>query len=328
MDLDIVYCNGGAPIAFNEEEQKKFDAWTSELNQSWADEARQEAEVVYRYAQEKPAWFRSAERSARNFVQGLGLTAAKGTRIILTDIPGGELNQRVFNTDDEEKNLSADALYNQRIGIIVKAERAAAAYDMWGKIAIGKLLVHELTHSAEQHGPVHYSWNGEGWDMDFRQGLMTGDGTTMFGNFFIEAIPEFNAGLYVRRQLDPSCPLAPDTHLPAGSLPYHFTAYNPPKAQRRLAGPEGYAIELLAKAADRPGMVGAGTFLRSAFDTYSTHAPTRLAGLRAFARNIDSVEPGLYPRLRALTYGYDQFREGLQMVDSAVHADDTAERAA
>lgn len=318
-ELAIVYSNQGRLMELSGDERISYVEWTKHLNREWRKSAQDEVARLRANQVEKPTWFVSAERSARGFIAGLGLTAAKGCHVSLVDIVSSEQENAVSMNQDPQ--LRWDAYHSRHYGIVFRKEAAMASYEKWGKLGIGKLLAHELTHAAQGVSPVvYYNWNGDGWDSLYRQGLSLNACEQEYGRFFTEGIPEFNAGLYVRRMLHGrNTPLIPQDSLSNGKqLPEHFRNYNVPKQQITLAGPDGYSIELLAAGAEKMGIVPASTFMQSAYDTYSPDAHTRLLGHRNFARTLDAIRPGLYKELRDLQHGLADWQVGLAAVRSAV----------
>lgn len=269
---------------------------------------------------EKPAWFREQECSARDFVQKLGLSAAKGTQITVVDASSPEVAKQLFTWDSS--TMYTQAYYCYPYGVVVRGAMLELAQQAAQPQAIAKLLVHELVHAAEQFGPKYYQYynkQSQTWETRFRQGFITQDDRTVDrGAFFSEAFAEYAAGLYTRRLEQPDCGLIDTTIPPSPELPSHYLQHNVDTGTPCNEGPDAYALEVIACHLERESIMGAEDFIRSALGAYSLDATTRLAGLRILAHGVNRVQSGLYSQLRDLPHESDAWQRGLELVLGAL----------
>lgn len=299
----------------------ELESWRTRANEVLTTKAQEKVAFMRQFVVEKPDWFVSAERSARQFVKNLGLRACQGTQITLLDVSKPDDLQVIFPSNDEQKQISADAQSSHYHGIVMRYDRAQQAYDQKGRITIGHVLTHELTHSAEWLSPTVINFYDSGnntWLQDSRQGpILNMDGSVQ-GLFYSEGLAEFNAGLYSRRQEQPDCFPVSITDAPSVELPKHYADHRPEKGTPYVAGPDGYSMELFAWGIQERGIATTEDFVRVAHNTYSEVADIRLNGFRTFAKYINAVRPGLYRDLRTLEYGHQTWQEGLEMVYETV----------
>lgn len=319
-NFDIYFCdekgslerpNGIAP--------EKINKWRKSGNSAWTKNVRAEVALLQKYVVEKPDWLISAERSARRFVRGLGLEACRGAQVTLVDVTNPDDVKKIFPYDNDV--TSTDAQNSYYYGILLRQDRTRLAYAHKGRVAVGRTIVHELTHAAEWQSPTvlnFYDSEADTWVMASRQGQMLNLGGTSYGQFFSEGVAEFNAGLFTRRQQHPNCPIVSITDCPTLELPAYYSDYRPDKGVPYVVGPDGYGVELLAWGMQEKGVTSAEDFISKAHATYSQDPSVRLDGLRRFATHVDAIRPGLYRDLRNLEYGHQAWQEGLRMIHEAV----------
>ncbi len=277
-DIEIMYCHNGAPIELDSEDRRqKWEGAARAANDQWKEAAKNEARILSTGQVDKPDWFRSAERSARKFVRGLGLEACRGVQVSLIDISTPELQEA------SRLDMEWDAFHSRNFGVVVRDKAAQAVYEKSGRVGIGQWLSHELTHAAQMSGPALYTNFVDGtWRDHYRTGLSLMDADDMYGQFFTEAIAEYNAGLYARRAAQADEPLASVDALSTSELPEHYTLAAIKKSEPGVNGPDGWAIELVAAWHEQMTPGGAAAFMGHAYDTYSIDADRRLAGHRGF----------------------------------------------
>jgi len=319
--LDIQYLDGSVRLPHSSRPYTESDiaAWRAEHLQDWSASARLRTAAAQVYAVKKPEWFRSAERSARRFVRGLGLEGCRGAQVTLVDIHSTEQAASVFSYESDD--ISPDAETNYFNGTVVRLDRISALRDV-SKLAVGSLLVHELTHAAEWLNPVIYlgnaDKNGELLIRASRMGHTVITDSIPQGLFFAEGIAEFNAGLYVRKQQDRNSPLISIAGRPSIELPDHY--FQNPARDFHVSGRDGYSIELLAWGVENKQITSSENFINTTYASYSPNPSERLRGFRGFATYVDSIRRGLYTDLRALSYGQEDWEQGYQMVHEAVIA--------
>lgn len=320
-EYQFVFC-GHENLANGKYTQDYIDEMSAQSNRYWTNQARQMTSVISQGQVEKPEWFREQERSARRFVDSLGLVAARGTQITIVDPRTTKIAKAAFPWD--EPNFKAKAMHWPRNGILIRNTIVDLAEAKTEPEAVGKILAHELVHAAEYCDTNYYQQyhkKSKKWRAHHRSGFSTKRADeTERGMFYDEAVAEYVAGLYTRRLDDPQSELVSIDDEPSSDLPAHYTDYvvslgNPP-----VAGPDGYSIEMLAWGAEQKGVCSRDDFIAAALGTYSLDKTVRLASYRHFARAIDAVQPGLYPHLRDLKYGRESWREAQKTVYEALQS--------
>lgn len=325
-DYRLRYFSNERECYLEDEHMANVREWQEARNQRWNEGRRKEAAEFGQYCIEKPDWFMSAERSARGFVKGLGMAAARGTQISLLQVDDPEAEMEIFGAPHVKKLV--DAYYLPHLGIAVRNSYAELAYSAKGKLAIGQLLVHELVHSAEaRQKTISYIYNPETkkWGMQYRQGftLSLADKKSKHhrGEFFTEGTAEYISGLYIRSKVDKENTYFDEKAVKSNRLPSHYATYRPDKGYPYTSGPDGFALEIVAATLERRGIVPAEAYARSILATYSEDYQTRLQGFRDFARYTNQVRPGLYTELQKLKYSRRSWINGLRLVIDAAQAE-------
>lgn len=262
---------------------------------------KRELSLILENRIDKPDWFSRQESRARKFVKTLGLTAAAGAQITLVDPKTKEYNTELFGTSSG--GIAGQAITCHRTGVLVRNEFVYLASLHKKPDAVGQMIVHELVHAAEPFGPEYYRLHNSNTGVDdtaFRQGFMTEvDGSIARGKFFAEAMPEYAAGLYVRRMEDPGCDLVPDVIPVQDNLPDYYTRFNfPPLNNTNGEALNAYALGLIAQQAEVNGTMPRNEFMRRVLGAYSVDSSERIDGLRTLARGTNSLQKGLYAQLR------------------------------
>jgi hypothetical protein len=272
-----------------QEVQQRTDA----MNARFTRQALVDFAIIRDNRVEKPAWFRREERSVRQFVQQeLGLVAVKGTQITILDSEASAATKALFPWDVPGE-VYTQGFSSHLYGVVIRHAMLEMAQQQAVPQAIGKLLVHELVHSAEPYGPDYYQCydtrRGE-WGTGFRQGFMTQvDGEIDRGMFFAEGLAEFAAGLYVRRRDDPTSSLVSMNSEWSSVLPAHYEQDNVDTGVSYFEGPDAYALECVARALEERAVMKSDDFIRSLLDAYSLEQVVRLRGLRTLAYGFNKV---------------------------------------
>lgn len=294
------------------------------INQAWNKSARTQLARVMEFAVPKPPWFLTAETRARQFVRGLGLLAAKGQQVILAEVDGLEQSRQIFGHDSEM--YTTDAQCDKYFGVVMRYSLAKQAQQQGKSLVISAILAHELVHSAEyvekSIAQIYDPVVGD-WSISQRAGFHIGEKTAsgqviQKGAFFDEGVAEYAAGLLFRRAKDPACNLVSFDELPTAELPNHYLEIQLDKGTPYAAGPDAYAMELLAWGAQKKGVIAADDFIGALLASHSQDKSTRLKAFRTVASSTDAVKPGLYPYLRDLAYTRENWQNGLTAVYDAV----------
>jgi hypothetical protein len=258
---------------------------------------------------DSPRWLGDLERDARRFLGSLGFTNLKPIQLIRE---GDELEEIGFQKVGETDSVVAltDPFYDK---IYVRQEKAAEMLRREGPISTGALLVHELAHdTASKIDVLAVQLQGDDAIMLHRSGfgIMDSKGNPQ-GLFLEEGFAHFMTGWYVRTKKVDSLTVISRSE-PSMEVPgyYHISD------ELQVAGPDGYAIELLAYGIEQKGIMPASAFVATMLETRSPD--TRTVALRTFAQAIDALRPGLYKNLRELQYSPEQWHAGLSMVHDAV----------
>jgi len=289
-------------------------------NREWTARAKDRISTISQGRVEKPSWFKEQESNARSFVSSLGLVGAKGTQITVVNPHTPEINKAAFSMDSDDR--IAKGMNWQHEGIMIRDLVLDEASKMEKPEITGKIMAHELVHSAEFYDNKFYNRfdkQTRKWRRDFRQGFQTkSKNTANRGMFYAEAVAEYVGGLYVRRGQDSDCELVSVDMPLADTLPEHYADYEVDFGVPAIAGPDGYAMELLAWGVEQKGIIDRDSFIRSALGTYSLDAAVRLPSYRQFASSIDGLEKGLYVHLRDLEYGHESWQAAQAKVHSVV----------
>lgn len=211
---------------------------------------------------------------------------------------------------------------NPFYGIVIRQAMLNMAREQAIPHAMSRLLVHELVHTAESHGPLYrvYNPNSNEWSADFRQGFMTrAPGSLERGAYFSEGSAEFAAGFYTRRLDDPTCALVDISGEMTATLPEHYKKLNVDTGVPMTEGPDAYTLELIARTLQERSIMKADDFIHSVLGGYSLSAVTRLEGYRTLAFGVNLVQPGLYAKLRDIPRAAGAWQQGLDMTLNALN---------
>lgn len=329
-NLQLVYCDEkGEYVQQGKYTAEEMAEESADINARYNHRALQTMATIHATRVEKPGWFKHQERLARQFIyQELGLVAAKGTQITVVDSDSSpEAHKQLFGNMDVPGKIYYHGYHHSSEGIVIRNSILDMAQQQQNPTAIGKLLVHELTHAAtpvSQRSYHRYDHASDSWSGAFRQGVMTEkpDGSPR-GGFFNEGLAEFCAGFYVRRLNDPTCSLVDDGPMRA-ELPLHYRSHNVDTGVPLNEGPDAYALELIARTVGRKGELSPDEYMQRLLGVYSVHEATRLSGYRALAHGVNQVQPGLYRQLRDLPAGATNWQTGLDMVLDALSIERTS----
>lgn len=257
--------------------------------------------TVYYHGVEKNENFLQQENAAREFWKDLGFEELPEVYLIENE-PKDHINIR--------QKPTTIACYHSLLNIIVmREERVSELQDAGDRLVVAKALVHEFAHATNpqkylgvraikgEEFPWYYGRSG--FDMNVKNEAQ--------GSFYEEGFAEFMASRYVRLLDGDVRPIGIDDE-PRRELPSYFR-------QADLAmtcGPDGYAMELIGYGLDKRGTMSAGQFVELLLDTRKDE--TQVDALRAFARAVESLQPGLYTKLRKLNYGKETWREACDLV--------------
>lgn len=244
--------------------------------------------------------FRTAVCDARDFLSTLGLghtatshlISAEGRRSI------GVEWKASFSGASNQIHLFADTLQD-----LAREE---------GDESLAATLVHEgihVTRAKRTLGLTRYPDEQPHWISRF--GFKVLKKGVECGVFYEEGLAEYAAGLYRRRKADPkgSFISLSQTEYPSDRIPDHYST------NMQVAGPDGYAIELLAYGIERKGIAEADVFIQSLLS--SRRQASAVESLRAVAHMINALRPGLYTELRSLQYSREEWRHGLSLAYEA-----------
>jgi hypothetical protein len=269
--------------------------------------------VIKKLAVEKPEWFKSCEVDARKFLSEFDLDVSCPVYLLKE----GRLLRQI-DIDDPAVVASYDSFTNR---VYVRKKRIDEWRDRYGTDFATSGLVHEMAHGTAlpvTNFAVHKFGNGdEDVTVNFRSGWSTNSRQGELGTFYEEAFAKYVAGLYRRRCIDPGASLVSICGNPNLELPPHFNYECSNNGERRMtAGPDGYAIELLAYGVEQKGIMRASDFIRNMFA--GRNRDTETEALRVHAWAIEQLEPGLYVYLRGLEYSSENWLEGLRRVHDIV----------
>lgn len=301
-----------AEACFYDEAGRRTDYPSTPLHQEYAEAIEgygAECDAIADdMAIEKPAWFTEAEADARDFIGTLGFEPRHPIHLL-----GEHKDISEAGFDDELMIAVANPFDNC---IFVRAKRMEMVSDRGGETLVASYLVHELAHvAAERIGLIAFKQRGEEMKASFRTGFITtaGDELTR-GTFFEEGFAHFLAGWY-RRARDSDYQSVVDV---ADNPPLVVPSHLQPPDPAMTAGPDGYAMELLAWGAQRRSLMSGSGFVSIMLET--RRSETQTDALRAFAQTIEAIRPGLYGELSQLQYGKAAWQIGLQAVHRAITA--------
>lgn len=301
FDLCIFDSAGKRVTEADEEYEQPLKVINDYLTQKLGENAAQLAQ--YEIADESGIFTESAEE-AEKFLLTLGLRSNASFHSISRE--GREALEVEWQASYCEVNNQID-LY---------ADKLIETRRNFGSTALRAIFVHECIHATKPRGSFGLSNFPKGSTRWIQRGGFQVLNTSgdVYGGFYEEGFAEYIAGLYTRRENDPTASMisVPTDELPPIELPSHY------RSEAKVAGFDGYAIELLAYGLERKGIAGADTLI-NAFIA-SRHKETEASSLRTIARLIDQVKPGLYTELQKLKYGREEWQHGLSLVYEAVTA--------
>jgi hypothetical protein len=178
-------------------------------------------------------------------------------------------------------------------------------------------LVHELAHLAGGSTQT-ISVHNEGAKHPYsklRSGFVVGADRKPFvrGTFYEEGFATFMSGWYKRTLENPLAPAVPAPgESPSLQTPDYYRF-----RKNSISGPDGYAIELLARGLQTRKIMSATEYVAVMLE--SRRPETRTAALRIFAQAIEAVRPGLYTDLQNLQYGRKPLKRALKLVLEATN---------
>lgn len=252
-----------------------------------------------------PNWFAEADNSARAFMGSLGFTCL---RVMVLYPENEELLEEYSLTGSTIAIADPFLPY-----LAVRHKKAEALYQVGGQEMVGALIVHELSHDTTSTlDRIVVRDKGDGAQWVYRTGLATVDTrNNVRGDFLEEGFAHYLFGWY-RRSLraDYTMRVLGIAGMPEPVVPDYYLS-----SVAKTAGPDGYAIELLAWGLEQHGHMSANDFIGTLLD--SRRLETRTVALRAIAQAINKLQPGLYMALSRLTYSVDDWNRGLGMVHDA-----------
>jgi hypothetical protein len=258
---------------------------------------------IDRFGVEKNATFVQQEESARDYLKSLGF----------------DISVDVYLVDDDpddvvgicEVETTSAIVISEVDGIFIRQSRLCELGMYDNPTTIGRLIVHELAHATQSFDRfnIYVGVPKPGTYKEYyRCGFHVSNGRETQGVFYEEGFADFVASRY-QRMLDNDNRAIGIDSTPDLALPYYFQKLDPEK----VPGPDGYAMELIAYGLDRKGIMTPDTFVDLLLDT--RRPETQLVALRAFARSVEALEPGLYKMLQTMEYG----KENWEIACSYVH---------
>jgi hypothetical protein len=242
---------------------------------------------------EKPDWFIEAEDEARDFVGSHALQ----NDFAITLLPEKDWKDAVSN--DSTKAIS----YSTTGDIFVNERLITQTHEQAGLPQVGGTLVHELIHSTATIDTVTIrKRSDESYTTSYRSGFGITRGRQRFGAFYEEALATTMDGWFRRTRDNPLAPPVDTNMSPSKTLPTHFQ-----NVTAKVSGPDGHALELIAWGLEKRSIMPASTFIGLALA--SRRKVTQALALRGFAVAVDCLQPGLYRRLRSVTYGADAWNQ-------------------
>jgi hypothetical protein len=297
-----LYDTHGVPLV--ETAAPCFDEYVQEINSysGYCDEVEVVAGIP------KPDWFFRAEAQARRFIKSIGFEGLKP--FCLLDEQDEVLQDVGF--DDEITVALAIPLYDR---IFIRARKLEEMRAARGPLKLAAILVHELAHDTTgriNQMALFTKDDPEELSSSFRSGfaICPADGPAR-GMFLEEGFAHFVSGWFIRSQGDYSRVVDVVEPLTI-TVPDHLE----PGKEGMTAGPDGYAIELLAWGAEQKSLMAASDFIATLLD--SRRRDTQTGALRTIARIINQIRPDLYTDLQKLEYGRESWEKGLQLVFDAV----------
>lgn len=268
--------------------------------------------VIQKLGVEKPTWFIDAESEANQFLDAIGLS--NPLPVVL--LKEGKLLDKI-GMRDLPSTVASCELTNV---IFVRKERIEHLLKQYGHdFAIGG-LVHEFTHGTAPRLESAALRRYPGDDTTavlFRLGLSFMSQRGQLGSFMEEGFAEYLNGLYKRRYRDPAAPMISINGPPSADLPRHYSyTLNGSDKPELKAGPDGYAIELIAYCLESIGAMSGEEFIENLIT--SRHPDTATQAFRKLAWAINTLEPGLYKYLRDLPPDAEAPLLGMNRVLSAI----------
>lgn len=290
---------------------QSYDPLFSELAAEPKEIYEQHQRIIRELAINKPKWVVTAEEIARRFLrQRVGIVSTAPVYLLREDPMLDDIGLSTLP--------STVAAVDPFLGHIMAREgKLRDVYDEAGLHGAAGVFVHEGFHAAAPLGSIalHKTASDE-VALRFRSGLAT-DGTKGIQGMFFEESPAVMLQAMCaskKKSLQPDlCAVA----TPSLELPPRYAQIQQPEKGKdmRIAGPDGYAMELLAWTAERRSIMPAHEFvwlfLATRWPEHQTQA------LRQLPKIVNAIRPGLYAELRGLQYGYEEWRKGLELVYEA-----------
>jgi hypothetical protein len=261
----------------------------------------------------KPKWFEESEFIARRFLrQAAGITSWAPSYLLKEDPMLDDIGLR----EPPTTVAASDPFVGH---IMVRYEKMRRHFDRTGLYGVAGTMVHERWHAETPLKSIDLQKSRDGDIIaSGRSGLATIGNSDIQGMFFEEGGGVLLQAMCMRKQRTLS--LAVSNEAPPYELPYPYTriSQSEPEDELRIAGPDGYAMELLALGAEQRGITTAHDFVRVLIA--SRQLSLQPQALKRLPIIINAIRPGLYRQLRMLQYGHEDWQKGLQLVHEAVAA--------
>lgn len=261
--------------------------------------------MTYYFGQEKSGAFEQQEADARLFMQELGFTNLPKVHL-LNDDP-----------DDDYKFWSKPTVIAQHdalFSVIYFRNQRLNDLHMHDNGLVAKTLVHEFVHATRPHDNYYLQLNSDDAPWYFtRSGFSIQSKREHEGSFYEEAFAEYITSCYTRSLAGDNRAIGIEG-MPGLDLPEYLQPADP----AMTAGPDGYAMELIAYGLEKRGLLSTEDFKQLLINT--RHLETQAESLRIFAYLVEKLEPGLYTKLRKLEYGKENWQQALETVHSIVTA--------
>jgi hypothetical protein len=286
----------------------EFAEWPADTRELFV----QHQNLVRELAIEKPKWAVTAEEISRKFLRRqLGIISTAPVFLLREDPLLAEAG--VGDTPPLTAWVDPPLMH-----VMVREEKLREIYDEAGMYATAGFLAHEEFHAAAPVDRIAVQKTAQGPVVGrYRTGLVTIGSKGIRGAFIEEGAAVLIQAMCTQKQTtvpaDMGAASKPSLKLPPRYAEIHQAEKG---KQARVAGPDGYAIELLTRDIDRKDIMPAHEFIRLL--AASRRPELYSSVIRKLAHAIDAIRPGLYFELQSLQYGAKDWRRGLRQVHKAV----------
>jgi hypothetical protein len=266
--------------------------------------------VIRELSIDKPKWMIGSEVIARKFLRcTLGIASTTPIFMLQEDGMLDEIGLR--------EPPSTIAMVEPFLGsIIVRGQKLRQVYDDAGLYGVAGVLAHEGFHSEASLRTLALQKEKEGEvQVRGRWGLGTEGPKGQLGVFAEEGSAVMFQALCMSKSKSLR-PTLPSSVQPTIELPEVYQRIHNLGGVERAAGPDGYAMELLAWSAEQRKIMKAADFMRMIVASRKHEAA--IEPLRQLPKVINAIQPGLYARLLHLPYGKEGSQAGLEIVHEAV----------